>query len=309
MTITGAHASSAADSIGGLISLFFHPQRRVYGIWMLWFVSCIFFGVPYGGLPWFHMFHRIFFALAVLVSSVGALPKWKNRGIVSVIIGLVMVFVGTFAGQYYHDIVWLTSFNIIYILIVSPIITAGYILSVFGILCIGYHVHENRESRLNSKSLALILLVVSSVLIFVPIFYRGIYDIFWAVGLFEDGVWYSPGAFPYSLLNSLNALYLVTLVIVVLFSASILYGIVDKKVGVLLFLVGIILFNLPVYSIFGPSSILSGFNWGVSLMAIGSVWAGAPFSALKHTSKIEDIESIENEEMELNTEFTRMRSD
>lgn len=289
MTITGAHTASAADSIGGLIELFFHPQRRVYGIWAVWVVSCIFMGVPYGGIPLFHMLNRIFLVVAVLASSIGALQEWKNRGIVFMIVGPVMVFAGSFAGQFYYDVVRATSNQIIHTLIISPIITAGYLMSIFGVLCVGYHVHENRTSRLNSKSLALILMVAASVLILVPLFLMNLGDLFRTIGLFETDVWYSPGAFPYSLLYSLNALYLVALLMVVLFSASILYGVVGRKVGALMFLIGVILFNFPMYIIFSGFSLLTSFNFGLSLMAIGGVWTGAPLATLKRKEKLQSV--------------------
>lgn len=288
MTFTGGHRRSAGDAMGGLIGLFFHPQGRVYGVWILWFVACIWTGPPYGGIIWFQLVSMLFLTIAVLVASIGALQEWKKLGIAFMILGSILVTIGSFVAQIYSFEVWSTTNYIFYTLILSPIITAGYLLSIFGSLCVGYYAHVNRESRLYNRSQSLILMVVGTILIFFPLFLMLLGGIFISMNLIILGTPYYWSDYPIALLYSINALYQIVLLMTVLFGAAVLYGVVRKRIGVILFLIGFSLIVLPFLAISPIFNPFWGYYSGVPIMAIGGVWIGAPLSELKYHNHLRE---------------------
>ena len=263
----------------GLIGLIFHPQGRVYLLGILWFLTCIIFGPPMGGFTFFNLFSYLFLSAIILTSGIGALPKWGKYGIIFIILGPIMISIGSYFALLHGWGVMNTPGYIWYTLLLSPLIIFGYVFSIFGALCIGYNIRLNLESRLNSKSFGLVLMVIGAVLLFFPVIFTFLRDSFISIDFIDPNTAYRYSDFPMPLFYTINATIQLVLLMMTLIGASLLYGVVRTSIGIVIFLIG---FLSSISAFFFPSlvSLLLYFNV-VSIIAIGGVWFGASYSVVK----------------------------
>ncbi len=280
-----------ANSVGGFIDLFFHPQKRVYGIGAIWTILCIFTGISYYGLIFLGLIGLPLFPILIVASSYGALPEWSRYGKIGLFIGPMMVFIGHFISQTFYWGAHNTINALILNLFLSPVVIMGYVISIFSALCLGYSIRVNDNSILTRRRISILLILVSFIILLYPISYLALRELLVYAGISISGVSYNLSDFPMVLLDSVNGIILLVFLCILLIGAAVLSKYDVRKIGIITFIVGLILIILPFLRIL-PFDYLMYFN-PVPFIALGGTWIVAPLPGTDYTPpiKVEDTSS------------------